>query len=279
MQGHTIKYVPGWDCHGLPIELKAVEQGKGASLSPIEIRKKAHACAEEAIALQMSGYRSWGVMGEWDNPYATKGIQPPPLAAVTARVARPYVLVYCASSRSQVRSLAARPVPRPVQEGFFFLPFSFLQLIGVFGKRYLKGPPIFVRVCCCLRRVGYVYRGLKPVIWSPSSRTALAEAEVEYSDSHVSPSVYVAFPVKHLGTPPPNCPVLMLSKSQAACTADPVALTSPTYPPPLISQAGRSAVQVRQSARAHLDDYPMDHPSQHGTPFLRAPLPPSFTKA
>jgi isoleucyl-tRNA synthetase len=48
--------------------------------------------------------------------------------------------------------------------------------------------------------LGYVYRGLKPVIWSPSSRTALAEAEVEYSDTHVSPSVYVAFSVKHLGT-------------------------------------------------------------------------------
>jgi isoleucyl-tRNA synthetase len=52
---------------------------------------------------------------------------------------------------------------------------------------------------------GYVYRGLKPVIWSPSSRTALAEAEVEYSDTHVSPSVYVAFPVKNLGTSPAWC--------------------------------------------------------------------------
>jgi len=46
---------------------------------------------------------------------------------------------------------------------------------------------------------GYIYRGMKPVIWSPSSRTALAEAEVEYSDTHVSPSIYVAFPIKSFG--------------------------------------------------------------------------------
>jgi len=66
--------VPGWDCHGLPIELKAVDQAKsGSTLSPTEIRAKAHACAEEAIAQQMNGFRSWGVMGEWNNPYATKG--------------------------------------------------------------------------------------------------------------------------------------------------------------------------------------------------------------
>ncbi|ELR12836.1 isoleucine-tRNA ligase [Acanthamoeba castellanii str. Neff] len=136
LRGHAIKYVPGWDCHGLPIELKAVDQAKsGSTLSPTEIRAKAHACAEEAIAQQMKGFRSWGVMGEWNNPYATKDPK------------------YEASQ------------------------------LGLFLDLYKKG---------------YVYRGLKPVIWSPSSRTALAEAEVEYSDTHVSPSVYVAFSVKHL---------------------------------------------------------------------------------
>jgi isoleucyl-tRNA synthetase len=72
-----IRYVPGWDCHGLPIELKAVDQAKGSTLSPTEIRAKAHACAEEAIAQQMEGFRSWGVMGEWSNPYATKGTRAP----------------------------------------------------------------------------------------------------------------------------------------------------------------------------------------------------------
>ncbi|MFN9858010.1 MAG: class I tRNA ligase family protein, partial [Pseudanabaena sp.] len=42
---------------------------------------------------------------------------------------------------------------------------------------------------------GYIYRGLKPVYWSPSSHTALAEAELEYPENHVSRSIYVAFPV------------------------------------------------------------------------------------
>jgi isoleucyl-tRNA synthetase len=47
-----------------------------------------------------------------------------------------------------------------------------------------------------LYKKGLVYRGLQPVFWSPSSRTALAEAELEYADDHVSPSVYVALPVR-----------------------------------------------------------------------------------
>ena len=46
---------------------------------------------------------------------------------------------------------------------------------------------------------GFIYRGKKPVNWSPSSRTALAEAELEYSDDHKSPSVYVACPIHSLG--------------------------------------------------------------------------------
>jgi isoleucyl-tRNA synthetase len=55
--------------------------------------------------------------------------------------------------------------------------------IGVFGQMVLAG---------------HIYRGLKPVHWSPSSRTALAEAELEYPDGHTSPSVYVAFAVREL---------------------------------------------------------------------------------
>ncbi|NEO45210.1 MAG: isoleucine--tRNA ligase, partial [Moorea sp. SIO4A3] len=52
--------------------------------------------------------------------------------------------------------------------------------IGVFGQMVLKG---------------YIYRGLKPVHWSPSSKTALAEAELEYPEGHTSPSIYAAFPM------------------------------------------------------------------------------------
>ncbi|MFM1843788.1 MAG: isoleucyl-tRNA synthetase, partial [Cyanobacteriota bacterium] len=56
--------------------------------------------------------------------------------------------------------------------------------IGVFGEMALKG---------------FIYRGLKPVHWSPSSRTALAEAELEYPEGHTSRSIYVSFPVTQPG--------------------------------------------------------------------------------
>ena len=46
-----------------------------------------------------------------------------------------------------------------------------------------------------MAKKGYIYKGLKPVYWSPSSESALAEAEIEYQDKK-SPSIYVAFPVK-----------------------------------------------------------------------------------
>ena len=47
---------------------------------------------------------------------------------------------------------------------------------------------------------GHIYRGRKPVHWSPSSQTALAESELEYPEGHVSPSIYVALPIEQLGS-------------------------------------------------------------------------------
>jgi isoleucyl-tRNA synthetase len=135
LQGRKAVFVPGWDCHGLPIELKVL-QGLSSSerqqLTPVSLREKAHAYALEQVALQKGGFRRWGIWGDWDTPYLTLN--------------RDYE--------------AAQ--------------------IAVFGRMVLAG---------------HIYRGLKPVHWSPSSRTALAEAELEYPDGHTSPSVYVAFPV------------------------------------------------------------------------------------
>ena len=135
LQGRKAVFVPGWDCHGLPIELKVL-QGLSSSerkdLTPVTLREKAHTYALEQVELQKGGFRRWGIWGDWDTPYLT--------------LQRNYE--------------AAQ--------------------IGVFGRMVLAG---------------HIYRGLKPVHWSPSSRTALAEAELEYPDGHTSPSVYVAFPV------------------------------------------------------------------------------------
>ncbi len=138
LQGRRAVFVPGWDCHGLPIELKVL-QGLSSSerqaLTPVSLRQKAHSYALEQVALQKAGFQRWGIWGDWETPYLTLN-----------------------------RTYEAAQ-------------------IGVFGAMVLAG---------------HIYRGLKPVHWSPSSRTALAEAELEYPDGHVSPSVYVAFPVESL---------------------------------------------------------------------------------
>lgn len=83
--GNRVQYQPGWDCHGLPIELKALQQNQAAqqekgkesgedaiaSMSPLKIRRKASQLAGRTIEEQKKEFRSWGVMGEWDAPYQT----------------------------------------------------------------------------------------------------------------------------------------------------------------------------------------------------------------
>ena len=139
LQGHKTDYIPGWDCHGLPIELKVLQKMKSKErqgLTPLKLRQKAKEFALEAKQEQCEGFKRYGVWGDWEHPYLT-----------------------------------LTPEYESAQ-------------IAVFGEMALKG---------------YIYRGLKPVHWSPSSRTALAEAELEYPEGHTSPSIYVAFPVSTLG--------------------------------------------------------------------------------
>ena len=73
MSGFDAPYVPGWDCHGLPIEHKVdFELGKKkAEMSQAEIRGKCRAYANEFINIQKEGFKRLGVLGEWDKPYLT----------------------------------------------------------------------------------------------------------------------------------------------------------------------------------------------------------------
>jgi isoleucyl-tRNA synthetase len=138
LQGRKARYVPGWDCHGLPIELKVLQNMKSAerqSLTTLGLREKAREFALEAVDNQRNSFKRYGVWGDWEHPYLT------------------------------------------------MTPDYEAAQIDVFGQMFLKG---------------YIYRGLKPVNWSPSSRTALAEAELEYPDGHVSRSLYAAFPMTGL---------------------------------------------------------------------------------
>ncbi|RLM80431.1 isoleucine--tRNA ligase, chloroplastic/mitochondrial [Panicum miliaceum] len=135
LQNHKVSFVPGWDCHGLPIELKvlkSMDKETLGALTPIKLRQKAAKFAKATVDAQMKSFKRYGVWADWSNPYLT--LSPEYEAAQ----------------------------------------------LEVFGQMVMKG---------------YIYRGRKPVHWSPSSRTALAEAELEYSENHVSRSIYAAFKI------------------------------------------------------------------------------------
>ncbi len=134
--GKDAPYVPGWDCHGLPIEWKVEEQYRKKKLNkddvdPVEFRAECRAYAQKWVNTQREQLKRLGINGDWDNPYLTMDF-----AAEATIVAE---LMKFAES-------------------------------------------------------GQLYRGAKPVMWSPVEKTALAEAEVEYEDI-VSTQVDVAFEI------------------------------------------------------------------------------------
>ncbi|GLU35530.1 isoleucine--tRNA ligase [Trinickia caryophylli] len=70
MAGFDAAYVPGWDCHGMPIEIQ-IEKQFGKSLPAAEVQRKARAYAADQIEKQKAGFKRLGVLGDWDNPYKT----------------------------------------------------------------------------------------------------------------------------------------------------------------------------------------------------------------
>lgn len=123
-----VHYKPGWDCHGLPIELKALSNSKNESL--IQIRHKARKYATEAILKQKKSFKSWGVTGSWNDDS---------------------------------------------------------QIYRTFEKNYIKNQ---LKMFLTMYQKGLIFRDMKPVYWSPSSGSALAEAELEYDENYISPSLY-----------------------------------------------------------------------------------------
>ncbi|GLB39107.1 putative class-I aminoacyl-tRNA synthetase family protein [Lyophyllum shimeji] len=134
--GRKVHYMPGWDCHGLPIENKALQElGQDAlTTPPSTIRAAAEASAKREIMSQKEQYRHFGIMADW-------------------------------STESTYRTLD------PLYE---------MRQLRIFQKMVEKG---------------LIYRHYRPVHYSPSSRSALAEAELVYKDDHISHSVYVTFEI------------------------------------------------------------------------------------
>ena len=80
MLGHDANYVPGWDCHGLPIEWKVEEEfrSKGRSKDDVpgaEFRTRCREYAAEWLDVQREEFKRLGVIGDWDNPYKTMNFQ------------------------------------------------------------------------------------------------------------------------------------------------------------------------------------------------------------
>ena len=142
--GKDAPYVPGWDCHGLPIEWKVEEAYRAKKLNkdevdPVLFRAECRAYAAKWVEVQREQFKRLGIMGDWDDPYLTMKFD------------------------------------------------AEAAIVGELHKFAMSGQ---------------LYRGAKPVMWSPVEKTALAEAEVEYEDI-VSTQVDVAFeivesPIKEL---------------------------------------------------------------------------------
>lgn len=137
--GYNANYVPGWDCHGLPIEWKVEEEfrGKGRTKDQVpgsEFRSRCREYAGEWLGVQREEFKRLGVIGDWDHPYKTMEF---------------------------------------------------------------KSEAIICGELLKIASSGQLYRGSKPIMWSPVERTALAEAEVEYADRRAT-QIYVKFPVENI---------------------------------------------------------------------------------
>ena len=142
LKGRDAPYVPGWDCHGLPIEWKVEEQYRKKKLNKDEVpveefRAECRAYAQHWVDTQREQLKRLGIGGDWDHPYLTMDYE------AEATIVR------------ELLKFAAN---------------------------------------------GMLYRGAKPVMWSPVEKTALAEAEVEYEDI-VSTQIDVAFEIVETKSP------------------------------------------------------------------------------
>jgi isoleucyl-tRNA synthetase len=133
MAGFDAPYVVGYDCHGLPIELRVDRElgPKKRDMSVADFCRACRAYAERYVGAMTEQFERLGILATWDRPYLTMN---------------------------------------------FKYQAAIVRALGRFVEQRL------------------VYKGRKPVHWCIHCRTALAEAEVEYSD-HTSPSIYVEFPL------------------------------------------------------------------------------------
>ncbi|WP_431282371.1 isoleucine--tRNA ligase [Humitalea sp. 24SJ18S-53] len=146
MSGRDADYIPGWDCHGLPIEWKVEEEYRNPKgkyqggvakedVPVLEFRAECRAYAQHWLGVQSDEFLRLGVAGDFPRRYATMDFS------------------------------------------------SEAAIVGEIGKFLINGS---------------LYRGLRPVMWSPVEKTALADAEIEYHD-HKSATLWARFPIVTAG--------------------------------------------------------------------------------
>ncbi len=143
MAGLDARYVPGWDCHGMPIEVQ-IEKLHGRNLPAREVIAKSRAYATEQIAKQKKDFMRLGVLGEWDNPYLTMapGNEADELRALGRLVESGYVYrglkpvnwcFDCCSALAEAEVEYADKVDLAVDVGFAFLAHQHDKLATAFG--------------------------------------------------------------------------------------------------------------------------------------------------
>jgi isoleucyl-tRNA synthetase len=165
MMGYRAPYVPGFDNHGLPIEQSVIKK----YLEKIKAERKAGA-SETAKRLGIDESANEGIV--------TNALRSPDHLGEFRRACRDHASEYLAIQIKQ---------------------FKRLGVFGLWEKPYATMDYRFeaeiIRTFKRMAEKGTIYKGLRPTLWSPTSRTALADTEIVYHD-HVSTSIYVRFPLK-----------------------------------------------------------------------------------
>ncbi|HEX2814320.1 MAG TPA: isoleucine--tRNA ligase [Sphingopyxis sp.] len=221
LKGRDAPYVPGWDCHGLPIEWKVEEQYRKKKLNKDEVpveefRAECRAYAQHWVDTQREQLKRLGIGGDWDHPYLTMDYE---------------------AEATIVREL---------------LKFAANDML---------------------------YRGAKPVMWSPVEKTALAEAEIEYEDI-VSTQIDVAFEVIAAPNAPAIQDLLNLGQKVQAVIWTTTPWTIPVnqalaYGPDIdyviLQQGGGglNALIAEKLTDDFLDRFATTHPDEHFEIFCR----------
>src|SRR3569833_92447 len=190
MLGKDAPYVPGWDCHGLPIEWKVEEkfraEGRAKEDIPKDVlRRECRAFAGHWLNIQREQIKRLGQIGDFEHPYTTMSFK---AEAVIAREAMKFV------------------------------------------------------------ENGLLYRGFRPVMWSPIEKTALADAEVEYHEK-TSPTIYVKFPLAKGGDLPAHSFIVIWTTTPWTIPGNRAIAFSPDISYGLYQVADALAEQVAKHAK------------------------------